>query len=101
MKCLKAKASSTFKWVQLVLIGAVFIIPGCKKQSVNELLQEQTASSNIGLSPLSILPQTQVFNFSGTDQEFVVPAEVTQITVKAWGAGGAGGNYAVEDGYNN
>jgi hypothetical protein len=33
----------------------------------------------------------------GKDQSWTVPAGVTQITVKLWGAGGAGGNYVFND----
>lgn len=38
-----------------------------------------------------------VFNYTGGDQFFTVPPGVTTITVKAWGAGGAGGNYIFND----
>src|SRR5262249_32763590 len=38
-----------------------------------------------------------VFSYTGTDQTWTVPAGVAQITVKAWGAGGAGGNYIFND----
>lgn len=33
------------------------------------------------------------FNYQGTDQTFIVPADVEQIEVKVWGAGGGGSNY--------
>jgi len=32
------------------------------------------------------------FTYTGTDQSFTVPAGVTSITIKMWGAGGGGGN---------
>jgi hypothetical protein len=35
--------------------------------------------------------QTLIYNFTGSSQNFVVPAGVTQVTIKAWGAGGGGG----------
>lgn len=38
-----------------------------------------------------------VFNYTGSDQFYTVPAGITQITVKAWGGGGAGGNYSFND----
>lgn len=38
-----------------------------------------------------------VFSYTGSDQTWVVPSGVTQITVKAWGAGGAGGSYEFND----
>jgi gliding motility-associated-like protein len=34
---------------------------------------------------------TQIFNYTGTNQTFVVPIGVTCINVQAWGAGGGGG----------
>ena len=34
---------------------------------------------------------TQIFNYTGGNQTFVVPACVNSITVQAWGAGGASG----------
>src|ERR1043166_5799930 len=33
----------------------------------------------------------------GKDQTWTVPAGVTQIKIKLWGAGGAGGNYVFND----
>src|SRR4249920_3810827 len=47
---------------------------------------------------LSTFAQNKVvFNYTGSDQFYTVPAGVTQITVKAWGAGGAGGNFVFND----
>ena len=40
-------------------------------------------------------PGSQPFNYTGDDQNFTVPAGCTQITVKAWGAGGGGTNCGV------
>ncbi|WP_153796276.1 T9SS type A sorting domain-containing protein [Foetidibacter luteolus] len=37
------------------------------------------------------------FPYTGADQTWVVPNGVTKIVVKAWGAGGAGGNYIFND----
>jgi len=37
---------------------------------------------------------TLVYNHTGSAQEFTVPAGVSSLTVKVWGAGGAGGTYA-------
>jgi hypothetical protein len=37
------------------------------------------------------VPGAQALAYTGANQSFVVPAGVTQITIKAWGAGGAGG----------
>lgn len=34
-----------------------------------------------------------VFRYTGNDQFFTVPADVTELQVKAWGAGGGGSNY--------
>jgi hypothetical protein len=38
--------------------------------------------------------QTDVLTFTGSVQEFVVPAEVYSVTAKLWGAGGGTGGYA-------
>jgi hypothetical protein len=38
-----------------------------------------------------------IFKPLGKDQSWTVPAGVTQIKVKLWGAGGAGGNYVFND----
>ena len=40
----------------------------------------------------------QVFRYSGNDQYFIVPANVTEIQVKVWGAGGGGSNYSSQYG---
>ena len=40
---------------------------------------------------------SQAFAFAGIDQTFTVPAGVTLIRIKCWGAGGAGG-FASSDG---
>jgi len=40
---------------------------------------------------------SQAFTYTGADQTFTVPSNVHQITVKLWGAGGAGGNYVFND----
>jgi hypothetical protein len=40
---------------------------------------------------------SQAFTYTGADQTFTVPPNVYQITVKLWGAGGAGGNYVFND----
>jgi len=37
------------------------------------------------------IASAQTFTFTGTSQTFIVPANVTSIVVKAWGAGGGGG----------
>jgi len=37
------------------------------------------------------------FSYTGLDQIFTVPDNVHRITVKLWGAGGAGGNYTFND----
>src|SRR5687768_12068704 len=41
---------------------------------------------------ISNLPTSspQIFNCMGTQQSFVVPAGVTQVTIEAWGAQGGG-----------
>lgn len=41
--------------------------------------------------------ESAVFSYTGADQTWAVPAGVTQISVKVWGAGGAGGNYIFND----
>src|SRR6266700_2434250 len=38
-----------------------------------------------------------VFSYTGADQIWTAPPGITEITVKAWGAGGAGGNYVFND----
>jgi hypothetical protein len=35
---------------------------------------------------------SQTFTYTGSDQSWVVPVGVTSVTVKLWGAGGAGGS---------
>lgn len=40
---------------------------------------------------------TTVFSYTGADQVYVVPSGVTKINVKAWGAGGAGGEPYLSD----
>jgi subtilisin-like proprotein convertase family protein len=45
-----------------------------------------TFTDNCGLATT-----TQSFNFTGSTQTFTVPAGITSIIVKAWGAGGGGG----------
>lgn len=40
------------------------------------------------------VPSPQIFDYTGADQSFVVPAGVTSVTLKLWGAGGAGGSRA-------
>ena len=47
--------------------------------------------TGLGLTPSARTGETVTFNNTGADQSFVVPAGVTSITVKAWGAGGGGG----------
>ena len=37
------------------------------------------------------IPTRSVFTYTGSSQTLVVPAGVTQISIKAWGAGGGGG----------
>ena len=37
----------------------------------------------------------QVFTYTGSNQTFIVPAGVTSLTIKMWGAGGAGGFYGI------
>lgn len=39
----------------------------------------------------------QVFNYTGADQEFIVPSGVTSLTVKLWGAGGGAGGQTLTD----
>lgn len=38
--------------------------------------------------PASAQPQSQTFEFTGGEQTFVVPDDVTEVTVEAWGAQG-------------
>lgn len=38
---------------------------------------------------------TTAFSYTGANQTFVVPAGVTSINIKMWGAGGAGGYYGI------
>ncbi|MFZ4399493.1 MAG: LamG-like jellyroll fold domain-containing protein [Bacteroidales bacterium] len=48
----------------------------------NPIVSDNCTSNAIG---------SQTFNYTGTPQKFVIPENVTSITVKAWGAGGGGG----------
>ncbi len=41
---------------------------------------------------------TTVFSYTGSDQSFTVPAGITSLTMKLWGAGGGGSNGAVGGG---
>lgn len=46
----------------------------------------------LALTPLSAYAKTtSIFSFTGGNQSFVVPADVTSLTVKLWGAGGGAG----------
>ncbi len=49
------------------------------------------ASANGTLA--TAFPTVTVFNYTGADQSYTVPAGVTSITVKMWGAGGGGGYF--------
>jgi len=46
--------------------------------------------NNVLLQQASVSKQT--FSYSGGDQSYTVPADVTQLMVKLWGAAGGGGN---------
>ncbi|MCU7614279.1 Ig-like domain-containing protein [Chryseobacterium sp. GMJ5] len=51
-----------------------------------------------GLIPQQVKGQCKrVFDFTGSDQTFTVPAGVTSITMKVWGAGGGGINHGYYD----
>jgi hypothetical protein len=64
---------------------------------------EVSAGGNIPFMffPLGNCPNfTQVFTYTGADQNFVVPVGCETITVKAWGAGGGGGGRDTVNGAN-
>ena len=46
---------------------------------------------NDGILDVDELTMTEVFEFTGVNQSFVVPATINEITVGAWGAGGGDG----------
>lgn len=51
-----------------------------------------TPAPPISVSTVQVTPGHVPFSYTGAAQSFVIPAEVTSITVKAWGAGGGGGS---------
>jgi len=48
-----------------------------------------TGTIAVAAPPLTY-PNKQVFNYTGADQTFAVPASATWVKIKAWGAGGGG-----------
>src|SRR5215471_5843648 len=48
----------------------------------------------VGSGPAGAAPQTQAFSFTGAPQSFVVPANVCQLAVDAFGAQGGAQNSA-------
>jgi len=51
-----------------------------------------TISNGMGTTLIAPIANRTVYNYTGGDQTFTVPAGVTTIYAKMWGAGGAGGN---------
>ncbi|MFA5868063.1 MAG: DUF2341 domain-containing protein [Actinomycetota bacterium] len=49
-------------------------------------------NSTIDVPPIVPVVTTNVFDYTGADQTYTVPAGVYSINVKEWGAGGGGGN---------
>jgi len=67
--------------------------------------QSETITIDSGTTPLiqvfEDIPPTagsEVLSYTGSDQSFVVPAGVTSLTAKLWGAGGSGGSDAPNNG---
>ena len=58
-------------------------------------ISERSGHGQVVLIPLAPLPppppQNSVFEFTGADQQYTVPAGVTSLLVKVWGAGGGSG----------
>lgn len=95
----KLKLHSIFNMGPIFRMFIIFVLAlaplGCKK-TIDSVPQNSMLNSKNELKFMATAGAT-VFNFVGADQSFVVPAGITQITVKAWGAGGAGGNYVYDD----
>lgn len=54
------------------------------------------AGFNLGFDGINIVPQGKAriaFTYSSSDQSWTVPAGISNIYVKLWGAGGGGGHY--------
>lgn len=63
--------------------------------AANGTIGNHTGSTAVPHNPIFVVPPGKtkvVYGCTGADQSFVVPAGVTEIYVKMWGAGGAGGN---------
>ena len=82
----------------LSLTGATGVISGTNSGAVQTYSFTLRATDTVGntadraFSIISAAPTTQVFTNTGADQSFVVPAGITSISVKVWGAGGTAGN---------
>ena len=82
----------------LTINSSTGVISGTNSGSVQTYSFTLRATDTVGnttdraFSIISAAPTTQVFTNTGSDQSFVVPAGVTSINVKMWGAGGTAGN---------
>jgi hypothetical protein len=43
--------------------------------------------------PSGCAPGQRIFDYTGVDQQFVVPSACTSVSARMWGAGGGGGSY--------
>jgi hypothetical protein len=62
--------------------------------AANGTIGNHTGSTAVPHNPIFVIPPGKTkaeYRCTGADQTFVVPAGVTEIYVKLWGAGGAGG----------
>ncbi len=63
-----------------------------QKGSMMKIFRFVAIPAIIGLMILSLAPawgQKSIYSYTGTNQSYVIPANVTSISVKLWGAGGA------------
>lgn len=70
------------------LFWAILLFTSCHPAGTSkiEVAQESTSPTGGGGS----VSGSQTFSYSGLDESFTVPATVTSLTVKCWGAGGGG-----------
>jgi hypothetical protein len=95
----KASSNTTVLPVANITIGGgatqnctvVFNGPTTGTSNVTLTVTDSLAASDDDIFTATIVSiTTQTFLYTGSTQSFVVPSGVTSISVKAWGAGGAG-----------
>lgn len=87
-------------------IGSMVLTPATNRFTVNNAgfyinantgqLELTAAGFDLGFDGVNVIPRNKTkvtFTFSASDQSWTVPAGVTHIYAKLWGAGGGGGHF--------